>query len=332
MNEMDNFDSITLDELTDGAEVGFENPRQKLSDIPSLADDIEANGLRYPLQVWKTEKDGAEVKVLVGGFRRKAAIEKLITEGRANGLAEAVPIRYIRGETLKDARYNALADNIQRDQLSSYEIAAECLRLKAMGDTQKVIAKGLAKSETWVSRKLTALETAGPVLTKAWRANKLADDTVEDLAKLAAYVEEEGTYDYEAQTEAVEEALALREGGTREDKSKARQKGKEKAGKHDRPSTKVIREMVLLAEEGAEAMDIEGQPYVRGIFDALRFAQGTLPAGKLGAEWKAFVKETEAILKEQAAEKAKASAAEAKGWAEGKPATKAAKKGKKAKK
>jgi len=324
---MDTYDTLTFDELTPGSEVGFENPRQKLSDIDSLATDIEANGLRYPLQVWRTEKDGAEVKVLVGGFRRQAAIQKLIDEGRANGLAEGVPVRYIQGTTLKDARYNALADNIQRDQLTSYEIASECLRLKQMGDSQKVIAKGLAKSESWVSRKLSALETAGPTLIKAWKSNKLADDTVEDLARTATYIEAEGTYDYEAQSKAVEEALELRSGGKREDKSKARKKGREKVGKLDRPNTRTLRAMVQIVDETQEEQEVS--PYVQGVFDALRFSQGSLPAGKLGPDWKAFVKGAEAI----AEEKAEAAASDAKGWAEGKAdaskAKKGAKKGKK---
>jgi ParB-like chromosome segregation protein Spo0J len=329
MSQMKNYELIKLDKLTPGEEVGLKNAREKLSDIPALADDIEARGLLNPLIVWKTKKDGEDVLVRIGGARREAAITLLIEQGRANGFGQGVPCNVIEAETLKDAMYGALADNIQRENLTSFEIAMECGRLKLMGDTQKVIAKALHKSETWVSRKLDAMEKAGPALKKAWRAGKLADDTVEDLAKTAKWVdaetdkdgkETEGYYDYEAQEASVEEALKARASGGRGGKSKARKVGKQKAGKQDRPGTKVLKAMVQIVDEAEE--EVEVPEYVCGVFDALRFAQGSIPLGKLGPDWKAFVKAAD----EAAKEKAKIDAAAAKEWAEG------GKKGKKGRK
>lgn len=325
--ELKNYETVKLEELTPGEEVGFKNPREKLEDIKGLADDIEARGLLNPLQVWKTQKDGEEIMVLVGGFRREAAITLLIEQGRANGFGSGVPCHFVTGETLKDARYNALADNIQRDSLSSYEIAVQCAELKLMGDSQKVIAKQLHKSETWVSRKLDALEKAGPALKKAWRTGKLSDDTVETLAKLAVLVKgeknEDGevgedSWDYEAQTEAAEEQLKiLAEDTGRTGKTKARKAGKQKAGKNDRLSTKIIKQMVQIVDETDEKA-VKRTDYVRGAFDALRATQGSIPLGKMDPEWKAFVKAANAAAEEKAEAEAAEAAEKAKKWAEGK--------------
>jgi len=323
-----NYDTIKLDELTPGEEVGFKNPREKLEDIKNLADDIEARGLLNPLQVWKTQKDGEEIMVLVGGFRREAAITLLIEEGRANGFSQGVPCHFVSGDTLKDARYNALADNILRDALSSYEIAVQCAELKLMGDNQKTIAKALHKSETWVSRKLDALEKCGPALKKAWKSGKLADDTVETLAKTAKWVEGEddkpGKYDFDTQEEGVDEALKAIASGGRSGKSKARKAAKAKAGKSDRPGTKILKAMVQIVDETDEK-EVKRTDYVQGVFDTLRFAQGSIALGRMGSDWKDFVKAAEANAKE----KAKEAAAKAKEWAAGEGGKKG-KKGKKA--
>lgn len=330
MTAVKNYEMHKLDDLTPGDDVGLKNAREKLADIPNLANDIEANGLLNPFLVWKTKHDGEELLVRIGGARREAAIKLLIEEGRANGFAtQGVPCNVVEAATLKEAMYKALADNIQREQLTSYEIAMECQRLKTTGDSQKVIAKALSKSETWVSRKLKILDTAGPALLKAWKSEKLSDDSVETLAATGVKTVkgkegEEDTLDYSEQDASVEEALKLMAGGSRKGKSKARKAVKAKAGKHERPGTKILREMTQLVDETDEK-EVERPGYVQGIFDCLRFAQGIIPLGKLGPEWKAFVKASEAA----AEAKAEADAEKAKAWAEGQKAKKG-KKGKKA--
>jgi ParB/RepB/Spo0J family partition protein len=293
------FETLALKELTDGTEVGFENPREKIDakEIANLAADIAANGLYYPLLVWQTEKDGKTVKILIGGHRRKTAIELLIEEGRApwrvGTLEKKVPVRYIAGKTLRDAKYNALADNLHRQELTSYELAQEMSRLKVMGDAGKTIAQTLHKSETWVSRKLGAFEKAGAALKRAWKAQKLSDDNVEALAKLPE----------EEQEEAAEKLAELRTQG-RKGRSQARQTAKGRNAVQ-RPAPKLMTEMILLADE-AEA-DLR---YVQGVKDALRFATGAMPLGKFDPEWKTYVKEVQAAADakakaDAAAEKAK---------------------------
>jgi len=304
------YDSVTSEELTTN-EI---QAREKMSGIKELAASIEAQGLHNPLQVWDTtdKETGEPKKVLLAGHRRLAAILLLIEENRGNGFAESIPARLIQAETEAQARAVALSNNIEAEALTTYEIAQETQRLKALGETQKSIAKAINRSETWVSRKLNTFEAAGKELKKAWKAGKLPDDSVEDIAEL----------DEAEQEAAVADLLEKREAGSREGKGAARKAAKEKAGKAAKPGAKVVQEMVVLVQESKQ----EKTDYVRGIFDALRFSQGSVQLGKLDAEWKEFVKEESRLAKERAAEEA----AEAKAKLEAKKAK--GKGGKKAKK
>lgn len=294
----DQFVTLKLSELTPGEAVGFVNPREKMdaSGVRQLADDIKEKGLLNPLQVWPTVKDDEPVYVLIGGFRRKAAIELLLKEDAANGFDKGVPVRLVEGESLLHAKYNALADNIQREELSSFELAQEMARLKEMGETGRDIAERLHKSETWVSRKLSSFAAAGKALRAAWKARKLSDDNVEDLAKIE---------DEEEQEKLVEQLVRARANG-RKGKGKARAKARRRAGKIQKAGAKEMQEYVILTEEAPKDLR-----YVRGMHDAFSFAIGGIEADGFDKEWKSWFKE-----RQKAAEaEAKAAAEDAKEWA-----------------
>lgn len=304
-----NFDSVTAEELTTD-EI---QAREKLGDIKGLAASIEAQGLHHPLQVWDTtdKETGEPKKVLLAGHRRLAAIALLVEEGRANGLAESIPARLIQAETEAQARAIALSNNIDAEALTTFEIAQECAKLKDLGETQKSIAKSVSRSETWVSRKLNTFATAGKELKKAWKAQKLPDDDVETVAELAE----------DEQDAAVEDLLKERAVGGRGGKGKARAKAKQKAGKSVKLGSKTIQEMVVLVDESKQ----DKTDYVQGVFDALCLTQGSIALGKMGPEWKEFVKEEARLAKERAAaeaEEAKAKLEAKKTKAKGKKADK----------
>lgn len=300
------FESLVVNEI---------QARKKLSGIKELADSIKQHGLFNPLQVWPTtDDDGNERLIVLGGHRRHKAIELLRENGEANGLSDEVPIRRVEAATLAEARIKALIDNTEREELTSFEIATECAILKEGDETnapmsQKDIAKALSKSEAWVSAKLKTLAAAGPELTKAWKAGKLPDETVEVLAKL------EG----DEQDAAVAEALTERESGTTEDKGKARQKAKEKAGKATKMGSKAKQALIIMLQETKQKSKPD---YVRGVLDALRLSEGAIALGKMDPEFKEFIKTEEKLIKEAAEAEAQRKAEAAKKKAEGKGAKK----------
>lgn len=271
-----------IEDLTPGEEVGFENPREKFdaNDLKQLAADIDARGLLYPLQVWETEKDGLPLVIVVDGERRKRAIEILLEEKPKHPLSKGIPTRPIRAKTLKEAKYTALAGNIQRSELPSFDLAQEISRLKLMGDSQKTIAEALHKSDSWVSRKLTTYEKAGEVLRAVWKKGVLPDDTVEDLAVL----------DVDEQAAAVERVLKERTNG-RAGKGAARKKVKKRASRVERATSKELQTLISVVNRDKKAA--KSSDYVLGVYDALRFAVGHIGVEELGGEWKKFAKSVE---------------------------------------
>jgi ParB/RepB/Spo0J family partition protein len=299
---MDEFVTRKMSDLSPGSVVGFNNPREKFdwAELKQLAADIDARGLMYPLQIWEAKTpEGENVSIVVDGERRKRAIEILLEEDPKHVLSKGIPCRTIRAETLTDAKYAAIAGNVQRNELSSYELAQDISRLKELGETQKAVALGLHKSESWVSRKLSAFENACDALKGAWKRGVVPDDTIEDLASL----------DVEEQEAALTEVLRSRKQG-RAGKSAARKKTKKRAARVQRPSSKELRELILYVDHDKKSA--KESAYVMGVYDALRVSTGTLDPTDLGSEWKQFQKAidkkiaSEADDAEEKAEAAKA--------------------------
>lgn len=272
---------------------GFDNPREKfdMTKIKELAADIKERGLTYPLQIWETERDGKPTTLVVGGERRRRAIGLLIESGEWPK-SRGIDCKTVSAKTLKEAHYAAVADNLHREDLSSYELAKEVAALKIMGDSQKEIAQRLCKSETWVSRKLAAYEAATPALRNAWKAGKLPDDTVEVLAKL----------DEEEQKAEVETQLALREKEGRAGKSKAKKRTGKKSKKAQRAGAKELQGLLLYAEKAPRSES----PYMKGVYDTLRFSLGLIEEDGFHSEFKKFMRELDKKLEaEEEAEERK---------------------------
>jgi ParB/RepB/Spo0J family partition protein len=274
---------LPLDQIMVEA-AGFSNPRQQIDrdELNELANDIKSRGLLYPLLVWEASINGEPRNVLIGGHRRREAIKMLFEAKQDHGLAKAVPVRIVRGSLL-DARVAALADNIQRKQLSSYELTQEIMALKENeGLDQSEIARRLNKHRSWVSQFVTAYSKAGDVLRAAWQRGTLPDDDVRSLAKLPT----------REQAKAVSSVLKMRETAkTRHDKAKAKNARQAMVGHTVRPNLKELTELHVFLD-GADA------PVLQGVRAGIEFAMGSYFNGtehawsRLPAEFQAWKKQT----------------------------------------
>lgn len=266
--------TLPYEDLVLGDEVGFENPRTasglNKASIVELANSIAADGLQDPLVVWCCEKDKVVHNVIVRGQRRYRAIGLLIEQERAGALQKGVPVTYVHAPDLLSAHRIALIDVAQRVELSSAELAEAMEKLHGLGLNQKEIAKSLNKSETWVSRIMSAYASAIPALRTAWRRGDIPDVDAKQLASMPA----------EQQERLLAEYVATRKSGGRA----ARGEAKKKLDAAPRPRVtrkgepgKEISYYVRLAGLYRDAMARKGKKlpdYVRGMLHAFRFAIG----------------------------------------------------------
>lgn len=199
---------------------GFTNPRTSSGrDVRELAVDIGLHGLINPLVVKEVGLDPQRLVVVAGSRRFRAIswliewfgphvtadararaldtgelgpsasslsrreVEQLIM--RALNLYTGVPVSVLPASTTaEEVEGRALADNIHREDLSSYEIAAHLFELHHDGASGVQLARLIGKSTTYVSRKLSAFRGAGRALKEAWEAGVISEERVQQLAEL----------------------------------------------------------------------------------------------------------------------------------------------------
>jgi hypothetical protein len=193
------FASLKLEGPTDG----IKNPRESTGiahqDIAELGEHIGLHGLIHPLLV-------SPERVVIAGGRRYRAIAWLIeaygdvrsVNGRgrfsvdeltqlyatASTYVDLTPVGVVKG-TLADIEALAIADNVHRVQLSSFEVARYLQHLsQRQGLTGVEIARRIGKSSAYVSKKLVALKNAGDTLIEAWKSGTIGDELVYELAAL----------------------------------------------------------------------------------------------------------------------------------------------------
>lgn len=169
---------------------------------------------------------------------------------QARGLHEhGVPVRVLSVAAAKREGI-ALADNLQRSDLSSYEVASYLDHLHTQGATQADLARLIGKSKTYVSRKIAAWRGAGPELLAAWRLGELTDEQVQELAQLPH----------------VEQAKAL-----------AAPVPRGRRGPVSRPGIDTVKETLgELGKLESTLIDRHGidPHFTRGVLDALRWVAG----------------------------------------------------------
>ncbi len=247
----------------------FTNPRTEVDEekVYELALEIVHRGVLNSLLV---TEDG----LVVGGSRRYRALrllqgwplnERLLRDvnlnvqqldERARILVHEVPVRIVLpkvGDLGGLARLEgiALADNLHRVDLSSYEIAAKLTGLHVAGATGAQLARLIGKSASYVSRKLSTWRNAGPDLHAAWKEG-MAEDGVITLSGLP-----------------VEEQVKVLAGPV----------PRGRRGPAHRPSVDMVRDFLDGFEKTTTAGDSTllrdfREQYRNGILDALRWVTG----------------------------------------------------------
>lgn len=166
---------------------------------------------------------------------------------------QGVPVRVRESE---DVGGIALTDNVQRSDLSSYEIAESLDRLMHDQDlTQAELSRLVGKSKTWVSRKLAAWKGAGPELRAAWMSGEVTEDVVQDLARCT----------HADQKKQLSGPIP-----------------RGRRGPANRPSIETVKETLAKIDDEKRAIKyaaVDTGSYTAGVIDALRWVNGNDTSG-----------------------------------------------------
>lgn len=140
-------------------------------DILSLAQSIREVGLIQPLVVRKLPDGGFG---LVLGFRRYVALGIVqrgrLDDGDENAVDMTVRCHVFDGITETDALTINLRENVDREALRDWEIAAAYLRLHKLGRTPNQIAADFGKSPSYVGCLIRTARNLHPDILKAWKS------------------------------------------------------------------------------------------------------------------------------------------------------------------
>ena len=170
--------------------VGGDNPRELFSDdkLAELAESIRVHGLQQPLVVRRApfaadglsvkESAAADVYVLVAGERRLRAVKLLGWR--------TVPCRVSReGMSDREAAIATVVENVEREDLSTYELARACQILSLKYELSgEATGKVVRRTKFYVNNLLRCLRNLDPSIIAAWRDGH-DKATSDDLTKLA---------------------------------------------------------------------------------------------------------------------------------------------------
>lgn len=166
----------------------------KLTQLDELAANIEVVGLQQPLRVRTSEKDPQRV-VLVSGHRRRAALAKLVKEGRedlravpcirehSSGSAALQELRMIYAN--RDTRIISsaeLAKQAERVEMLLYQLKEEGFEFP--GRMRDHVAKACKISAPKLSRLKVIRENLIPEYMALFEKDKLPEQTAYALARL----------------------------------------------------------------------------------------------------------------------------------------------------
>lgn len=121
---------------------GLYQPRKHCEGIEDLARSIESSGLINPIIVRKTKAGELQ---LICGERRLQACASLDWE--------TIPAMIVTGISDREAEIMALADNIEREDLSPFEQADWCARMAGKISVDEISAK-TGRSKVWIAKRL----------------------------------------------------------------------------------------------------------------------------------------------------------------------------------
>lgn len=168
----------------------------EISELDSLAANIELIGLQQPIRVRANPNDPGRVTI-VSGHRRRAAIRKLVADGR-DDLREIPCIRDQQpgSDALKELRL--IYANSDTRRMSSADIGKQAQRVEALlyqlkeegyefpGRMRDHVAEACKVSKTKLARLKVIRENLVPCWQPAYEKNDLAESVAYALAQLPA--------------------------------------------------------------------------------------------------------------------------------------------------
>ena len=168
-----------------------------VTQIDDLAANIELFGLQQPLLVRTSPDDPARV-IIISGHRRRAAIAKLVGEGRDDlRLIPCIREQEAGSEALQELRL-IYANSDTRD-LSSAEVSKQAERVEALlyqlkeegydfpGRMRDHVAEACKVSKSKLSRLKVIRENLTPKWREAWEANKVNESVAYSVAQMPEY-------------------------------------------------------------------------------------------------------------------------------------------------
>jgi ParB/RepB/Spo0J family partition protein len=148
--------------------------REKLGNNAGLAQSIKDVGLTQPLAV-RLHPSKPGKFILIDGRRRHAALLEI-------GISR-VPVFIKEAADDTSAEFLATVANVNRENLTDFEMAMECKRFSDAGKKNKEIARALGKSEGFVSQHLGVFKLPDTYV-EALKKSKITFAKARSLARL----------------------------------------------------------------------------------------------------------------------------------------------------
>lgn len=169
---LDTLKKVPIDDVVSSVQV-----RKTFENIEELAESIKQFGLLIPINVTRKNEDGKYV--IIQGERR----------WRACKLAGLTTIDVIVRSNPKDDADRMLlqlSENLQRSDMSIFEIAEALTALEAVGLKNKEIAQKLGKAESFVSRALQVAHASDEIKNLCRKANIVDINNLANVIKMDA--------------------------------------------------------------------------------------------------------------------------------------------------
>lgn len=316
-------DDTSIKELAESILSGTTSSGENEEEIRTYA------GVRVPLEVVMIKSNGGFINLVIDGQRRYRGVE---TAGLPPDTLipvydlEIEPVDWTR-ELADKYLLRALDAVGTRAGLSSFELSESALRLRSSKDeetgkefTLAKISRAIGRSESWVSRILSAREHASAKLLHSWKIGEVTDEQFKDLASVKNSARQRADVDAvvkaraagdksTARTLAKEQKLVATAApkppkadppakATKADATKAPPKGKPQAVRGPQatlpipeqpqprkpPSFAVIEDFLGMAAKRPPTHD-----YVKGLMHGAAWASGLLDASKFGKPWQAYL-------------------------------------------
>lgn len=261
--------------------LGFTNARNKYDKgkILELARSLKKEGFLKDLLVWKTEDPNGNRSIVVDGGRRITALDLLISNGEAGELENQIPIVLYKG-SLIDAKKAALQAELHHEPWTQFELSKEIFDLiENHEQTQKDLAELLNVSQPYVSIAYTTFKKASNEILSAWQKYNIPMDLIREVNKLPE----------NKQIDAIKELISAASSG-RKAAGAIRSKIKNSnSNMNPRASAKQITELLVLGDGAAS-------PYVKGMMDMAKFANGLIGVAEFDQEWDNFISSNNKII------------------------------------